>query len=116
MGRFYLVRKNLAVAQPIMETELGLTKSALGLFLTLHGVLYGISKFFHGFVGDRADGRRIHGRGIDRLGGAKCLFWIERKPGERRAFSTCRGAAAGDVLDGQRVVSGNGLSSLRPAA
>src|SRR3954464_16003322 len=35
---FYLVRKNLGIAMPLMEKELGITKSGLGLFLTLHGV------------------------------------------------------------------------------
>src|SRR5437879_2456628 len=34
---FYFVRKNLGVAMPLMEKELGISKSGLGLFLTLHG-------------------------------------------------------------------------------
>jgi OPA family glycerol-3-phosphate transporter-like MFS transporter/OPA family sugar phosphate sensor protein UhpC-like MFS transporter len=54
---FYLVRKNLSIAMPAMEQDLGLTKSNLGLFLTLHGVLYGCSKFFNGFLGDRCNAR-----------------------------------------------------------
>ena len=39
---FYFVRKNLSIAMPFMEHSLGITKSRLGLFLTLHGVLYGV--------------------------------------------------------------------------
>ena len=52
---FYFVRKNLGVAMPFMGHELGITKESLGLFLTLHGVLYGISKFFNGFLADRCN-------------------------------------------------------------
>ncbi len=52
---FYFVRKNLGVAMPYMEKDLGITKTNLGLFLTLHGVIYGISKFGNGFLADRAN-------------------------------------------------------------
>src|SRR5260370_10849727 len=54
---YYFVRKNLAIAMPIMETDLHINKSKLGLFLTLHGVLYGVSKFVNGFLGDRCNAR-----------------------------------------------------------
>ena len=54
---FYFVRKNLSVAMPIMEHDLGISKSNLGLFLTLHGVLYGMSKFANGIFGDRCNAR-----------------------------------------------------------
>jgi OPA family glycerol-3-phosphate transporter-like MFS transporter/OPA family sugar phosphate sensor protein UhpC-like MFS transporter len=54
---FYFVRKNLSIAMPLMERELGISKSGLGLFLTLHGVLYGVSKFANGFFGDRCNAR-----------------------------------------------------------
>lgn len=61
---FYFVRKNLSVAMPAMSKDLGISKSDLGLFLTLHGVLYGLSKFFHGFVGDRANARTMMATGL----------------------------------------------------
>ncbi|MCU1234832.1 MAG: transporter [Candidatus Solibacter sp.] len=54
---FYFVRKNLSVAMPAMEHDLGITKSQLGLFLTLHGLLYGVSKFANGILGDRMNAR-----------------------------------------------------------
>ena len=54
---FYFVRKNLSIAMPLMERDLGISKSGLGLFLTLHGVLYGVSKFANGFFGDRCNAR-----------------------------------------------------------
>lgn len=54
---FYFVRKNLSIAMPAMEHDLGITKTDLGLFLTLHGLLYGVSKFVNGFWGDRSNAR-----------------------------------------------------------
>lgn len=54
---FYFVRKNLSIAMPFMERDLHLQKSSLGLFLTLGGLLYGVSKFANGFLADRANAR-----------------------------------------------------------
>lgn len=54
---FYFVRKNLGTAMPAMEKGLHISKEQLGAFLSLHGVLYGLSKFFHGFVADRTNAR-----------------------------------------------------------
>ncbi len=54
---FYFVRKNLSMAMPGMQADLGITKASLGLFLTLHGVVYGVSKFINGMVGDRVNSR-----------------------------------------------------------
>ena len=61
---FYFVRKNLSVAMPAMGKDLGLTKADLGLFLTLHGLLYGVSKFANGFLGDRANARTFMAVGL----------------------------------------------------
>src|SRR5437763_11374379 len=61
---FYFVRKNLSIAMPFMETGLGIQKSQLGLFLTLHGLLYGVSKFANGFFGDRANARNLMVTGL----------------------------------------------------
>ncbi|HEY1790504.1 MAG TPA: hypothetical protein VGJ73_20320 [Verrucomicrobiae bacterium] len=52
---FYFVRGNLAAALPLIGADLGITKARLGIFLTLHGVIYGISKFLNGFLADRAN-------------------------------------------------------------
>ena len=59
---FYFVRKNLSIAMPAMQEDLGITKGDLGLFLTLHGLLYGVSKFANGFIGDRLDAERLVSR------------------------------------------------------
>jgi sugar phosphate permease len=52
---FYFVRNNLPVAMPFMGRDLGITKEQLGIFLTLQGVIYGVSKFANGFLADRAN-------------------------------------------------------------
>ena len=61
---FYFVRKNLSVAMPALGKNLGIGKADLGLFLTLHGLLYGVSKFAHGFLGDRANARTLMAAGL----------------------------------------------------
>src|SRR5436309_8863214 len=61
---YYFVRKNLSIAMPFMETGLGIQKTQLGLFLTLHGLLYGVSKFANGFFGDRANARNLMVTGL----------------------------------------------------
>lgn len=61
---FYFVRKNLSVAMPAIESGLGIQKTQLGLFLTLHGLLYGVSKFANGFLSDRANARVLMVSGL----------------------------------------------------
>jgi OPA family glycerol-3-phosphate transporter-like MFS transporter/OPA family sugar phosphate sensor protein UhpC-like MFS transporter len=56
-GTFYFVRKNLSVATPVLLQQLHLTTDRIGLILTLHGVVYGVSKFFGGMLADRANAR-----------------------------------------------------------
>lgn len=56
---FYLVRKNIGFALPQLQRDFGITKSDFGLFLTLHGVIYGVSKFANGFVADRTNARIV---------------------------------------------------------
>ena len=53
---FYFVRKNISIAMPFMEQD-GINKAQLGLFLTLHGLLYGVSKFANGYLSDRSSSR-----------------------------------------------------------
>jgi len=61
---FYFVRKNLSISMPYMEPGLGIQKTQLGLFLTMHGLLYGVSKFANGFFGDRANARVLMVSGL----------------------------------------------------
>ncbi|MBN1489295.1 MAG: MFS transporter [Phycisphaerae bacterium] len=61
---FYMVRKNLSVAMPAIGEDLGITKADLGLFLTLHGLCYGLSKFLNGILGDRTNPRYFMALGL----------------------------------------------------
>ena len=54
---FYVTRKNLSMAQPEMLEKGIISKEALGTILTVHGVLYGVSRFVNGFWADRLNGR-----------------------------------------------------------
>ena len=42
---YYFLRKNFSAAIPAMEETLGITKVQLGIFLSLNGIVYGISRF-----------------------------------------------------------------------
>lgn len=61
---FYFVRKNLGMAIPAMEAELGISKTQLGIFLTLHSVIYGFSRFVNGMLVDRFSKRKIMALGL----------------------------------------------------
>ena len=54
---FYLTRKNLSMAQPGMLEEGVISTYALGTVMTVHGVVYGCSRFVNGFWADRLNGR-----------------------------------------------------------
>ena len=51
---FYFLRKNLSLAMPGLAQDYGITKTTLGIFLTLHGVVYGLGKFVCGPLSDRS--------------------------------------------------------------
>lgn len=61
---FYFVRKNFSIIMPAMEAELGVSKVQLGLFLTLHGIIYGCSRFINGFLADRVSRKRMMALGL----------------------------------------------------
>ena len=61
---FYFVRKNYSVVQPIIGADLHIDKQGLGLILTLHGIVYGISKFLNGFLADRSNARVFMGTAL----------------------------------------------------
>jgi OPA family glycerol-3-phosphate transporter-like MFS transporter/OPA family sugar phosphate sensor protein UhpC-like MFS transporter len=44
---------------PGMQTDLGITKGQIGIFLSLHGIVYGISKFLSGFAADKLSSRYL---------------------------------------------------------
>ena len=61
---FYFVRKNFSIAMPALESELGLSKTQLGIFLTLNGVIYGVSRFINGMLADRFSRKRMMALGL----------------------------------------------------
>ncbi|MBF6629104.1 MAG: MFS transporter [Proteiniphilum sp.] len=73
---FYFVRKNISIAMPFMNQELGISKSDLGLFLTLHGLIYGLSKFINGMWGDRSNARYFLVSGLILCALANVLFGL----------------------------------------
>ena len=61
---FYFVRKNFSIVMPALESELGISKTRLGLFLTLNGIIYGVSRFINGFLADRVSRRKMMATGL----------------------------------------------------
>jgi OPA family glycerol-3-phosphate transporter-like MFS transporter/OPA family sugar phosphate sensor protein UhpC-like MFS transporter len=47
---FYVMRFVISVAMPGLGADLGITKVELGTFLTLHGLIYGLSRFINGLT------------------------------------------------------------------
>lgn len=61
---YYFVRKNFSVAMPLLERDLGISKTDLGKFLTTHSILYGVSKFANGYLADRSNARTFLAFGL----------------------------------------------------
>ena len=61
---YYFLRKNFSAAIPAMESELGLSKVQLGTFLTLNGVVYGLSRMVNGVLADRGSKRKLMTLGL----------------------------------------------------
>ena len=56
---FYFMRKNFSFAMPGLEQDCGISKAMLGNFLFAGGIVYGISKFVNGIIGDRCNSRKM---------------------------------------------------------
>ena len=59
-----LVPVSHSVVMPALEAELGISKVQLGIFLTLNGIIYGISRFVNGFLADRFSRRKLMTLGL----------------------------------------------------
>jgi len=71
---FYLVRKNFSLAMPGLTADFGISKTQLGLFLTLNGVIYGLSRFVIGVITDRSSARKVLSLGLFLCGLVNILF------------------------------------------
>lgn len=61
---YYFLRKNFSAAIPAMEDQLGLSKIQLGAFLTLNGIVYGLSRMVNGVLADRFSKRKLMTLGL----------------------------------------------------
>ncbi|MDR2464303.1 MAG: MFS transporter [Holosporales bacterium] len=61
---FYFVRQNLSFAMPLMEADMGLSKTELGQIASIFGVIYGLGKFISGILGDRSKSRTFISVGL----------------------------------------------------
>lgn len=61
---FYLLRKNFTLAMPGLSAEFGVNNTTLGIFLTLHGVIYGLSRYVVGIITDRNSARKVMSLGL----------------------------------------------------
>ncbi len=73
---FYLTRRSLTYAMPVMQAELGLDKSDIGLMVTLFYLAYGGSKFVSGMVQDVIGARWFMGVGLLMTGLLNLLFTL----------------------------------------
>ena len=61
---FYLLRVNMTMAMPFMQSELGYSKTQLGAVISAGAILYGLGKFFSGYLGDRINARHMMSFGL----------------------------------------------------
>ena len=61
---YYFLRKNFSAAIPAMEAQLGLSKVQLGIFLTLNGIVYGVSRMVNGILADRYSKKLLMSLGL----------------------------------------------------
>ena len=73
---FYFVRKNFSIAMPGLTAEFGVSKVSLGLFLTLHGIIYGLSRFVNGIVADRGSAKVVASIGLLLCAVANIIFGV----------------------------------------
>jgi Sugar phosphate permease len=61
---YYLVRKNISMAAKPLADEFGFSNTQWGLVLSVSTVVYALSKFLSGVIGDRADARKLMAAGL----------------------------------------------------
>lgn len=61
---YYVIRKNLSLAMPLLGDEFGISKVQLGAFLTAHGLIYGLARFTNGILTDRNSARKVMAVGL----------------------------------------------------
>ena len=69
---YYLCRKNLSAAVPLLSLEFGYSNTELGLIALYSEIAYAIGKFINGPLGDKIGGKKIFLLGM--LGAIICNF------------------------------------------
>ena len=119
---FYFVRKNFSLAMPGLEADLGISKTSLGIFLTLNGLIYGFSRFANGILADRMNARWYMAIGLALCAlanfafgfGEDVSYWITGpavQPGKRLAENADR--AVRRLKKSRRHVENRGFSASR---
>lgn len=73
---FYFTRKSFNFVMPEMLSDLGITKSDIGIVGTAFYLTYGASKFISGVIGDRSNPRWFMGIGLIMTGCVNILFGL----------------------------------------
>jgi sugar phosphate permease len=71
---YYICRKNLSAAIPLMSVEFGFSNSELGLIALYSEIAYALGKFINGPLGDKIGGKKIFLIGMAGAIGANILF------------------------------------------
>lgn len=71
---YYLTRKSLTFALPVLQNDLGFDKFELGLLGTILSLTYGASKFLSGILGDKSNPRYFMSIGLILTGVFNILF------------------------------------------
>ena len=72
----YFGRMNLSVAQKLMQSDLGLSNTAIGGFSSLFFCVYACGKLVNGYLGDKGDNKRLIFQGMLISGLSNILFGI----------------------------------------
>ena len=95
---YYIVRKNLSLALPLISDEFGISKVQLGAFLTAHGLIYGLARFTNGVLTDRNSARKVMSCGLFACAMINILFGCSDKIAQCLAKIASGGAVAQSTL------------------
>ena len=73
---YYFTRKSFTFAMPGLIQDLGFDKSQLGILGSILSIMYGISKFASGIIGDRTNPRYMMAFGLMLTGVCNILFGL----------------------------------------
>jgi len=63
-GGFYLCRKNISIAMPLLIQDMGFSKDNFAMLLFFYGLFYALGQFYNGFLSDKFGPRLVVGIGL----------------------------------------------------